>query len=406
MYSLFEKGVSLFARRAPQNSVRIVGYDAQTVTDLYRFKLKNNFKFIDVTDPKIFRGVSVEHYLGSLEHSGLGMTTMRPSFARFLKSKGYTCLDDLSPAEKKAIMEAHVHGYSLTKGNSTKVAHSYSYSASVALCFGIDAARKSNFPETSIIGIARKFCSKTAWNVEYDPLSIHGEEQGTSIFSYQCEAIVPYLFSPIHHCIVVNQKQPDMIHLDDLKQAKRFDVSESSILELSIIPAEKIKKYQHLEIDKVIAYDDFVTYVCENNNQKDPKAIELYEKYKSILKEQTALIDVSLCERDQWVNVASAVAPKTYTCISAHTNGFTIELPTKNGGVFVANISNIEAVMYLAPLFEADPRLTLEQVKHGEVPCALNYLTESVIRKNKDLVCQTGLEKCIEEEQNPTINLS
>lgn len=62
--------------------------------------------------------------------------------------------------------------------------------------------------------------------------------------------------------------------------------------------------------------------------------------------------------------------------------------------------------MYLAPLFEADPRLTLEQVKHGEVPCALNYLTESVIRKNKDLVCQTGLEKCIEEEQNPTINLS
>lgn len=96
--------------------------------------------------------------------------------------------------------------------------------------------------------------------MQYDPLTLYGDEQGTSVFSYQCKRIVPYLFSPMNHCIVVNQKLPNMIHLDDLKQAKRFDVVEQSILELNIIPAEKIKKYQQLEIDKIIAYDDL--FLC------------------------------------------------------------------------------------------------------------------------------------------------
>ncbi|KTD41097.1 hypothetical protein [Legionella parisiensis] len=404
MYGLFEKGLSLFARRTVQNGVRVVGYDSYTVADLQKFKLKHNFKFMEVSEPTIYRGVSVEHYLGSLDRSGLGITTMRPSFARYLKSKGYTCLDDLSSAEKKEIIDSHVNGYSLTKGN-TKVVHSFTYSPSVALCFGIDAAKNSNFPEMSIISVARKICSKTAWDVEYD-IALDGEEFGTSCFSYQNETVVPHLLLPINHCIVLNQKKSGFIHLDDLRQAKRFDVSEQSILDLSIIPAEKIKKYEQLEIDKVIAYDDFVTYVSENNNQADQKAIELYEKYKSIQNEQVALIDASFCSRDLWVNIASEVAPKSYSCISAHTDGFTIELPTKSGGVSIVNISNIEAILCLSPLFEADPFLTLEQVKNGAVPCALNYLTESVIRKNKELVCRTGLEQCIEEEQQRMVNLS
>ncbi|MCE0724004.1 MULTISPECIES: hypothetical protein [Legionella] len=408
MYGLYELGVSLFSRRATLNAVRITGaaYDSHNVVALQRFKQKHNFKFIEVTDPTIFRGISVEHYLGSFDRPGLGISAMRPSFARFLKSKGYTCLDDLSPLEKQEIIEAHVHGFSLFKGN-TKVAHSFTYCPSVALGFGLDAAKKSNFPSISLISVATKVCSKTAWDVEYDQ-PFDGEDRGTSIFAYQCETIVPHLHLPISHCIVVNQKASGIIQLDDLRQAKRFDVSESSILELSIIPREKMKKYQQLEVDKVIAYDDFATYVCESKDPKhikDTKAAELYEKYKSIFKEQTALVNLSPCERDLWVNVAREVAPKAYTCISAHTDGFTIEAPAKSGGVLTIAISNMEALICLAPLFEKDPTLTLDQIKNGKVPCALNYLTESVIRKNKELVCQTGLEKCVDEVEIQKLNL-
>ncbi|HHF7375648.1 hypothetical protein [Legionella bozemanae] len=404
MQSMLERYGFSFAGRTALSSVRLTGaaFDSHNITALQLFKQKHNIKLVEATAPTIYRGVSVEHFLGSFDRPGLGVTAMRPSLARLMKAKRYTCLEDFSPAEKKEITEAHVKGYSLTKGN-TKVAHSFSYCPSVALGFGIDAAKKSNFPGISLIGAACKVYDK--WDVEYDSLTLDGEEQGTSIFSYQCETIVPHLRFPINHFILVNQKASNMIHLDDLRQAKRFDVPEPSIVRLSIIPAEIMRKYQQLEIDKVIAYDDFVTYVHEHNNPKDPKAIELYEQYKSILKEQAALVNLPLCERDLWVNIASEVAPKTYSCITAHEEGFTIELPAKSGGVLAITISNIQAVICLAPLFEKDPTLTLDKIKNGEVPCALNYLTESVIRKNKDLICETALEQCVEEERR-IMNLS
>ncbi|MCE0724005.1 MULTISPECIES: hypothetical protein [Legionella] len=405
IFGLCEVGASLFARKGGlKKAVKIIGsaYESHNVSALQQFKQIYNFKFIEVTEkPIIYRGVSVEHFLGCLDYPGLGIKAMRPKFARFLKSKGYTCVDDLSPSEKSEIVESHVHGFSLFKGN-TKAAHSFTYCPSVALGFGLDAAKKSYFPKISLISIATKVCSKTAWDVEYDQ-PFDGEERGTSIFSYQCETIVPHLHLPISHCIVVNQKESGIIQLDDLRQAKRFDVSESSILELSVIPTEKMKRYQQLEIDKVIAYDDFVTYVCESQDPQDikaAKAAELYEKYKSILKEQAALVNMPICERELWINVAKEVAPKAYTCISAHTDGFTIEAPAKSGGVLTITISNMEALICLAPLFEKDPTLTLDQIKNGEIPSALNYLTESVIRKNKDLICQTGLEQCVVEQED------
>ncbi|KTD41095.1 hypothetical protein [Legionella parisiensis] len=409
IYGLCET-VSLFARRGGlKNVVKIIGnaYDSHNVTALQLFKQKHNIKLVEVTEPTIYRGISVEHFLGCLDRPGLGIKAMRPLLARFLKAKGYTCLDDLSPSEKKEIIESHVQGYSLFKGN-TKAAHSFTYCPSVALGFGLDAAKKSKFEKISLISITKKFCSKIAWDVEYDD-PFDGEERGTSIFSYQSETIVPLLPAPINHCIVISQKEPGVIQLDDLRQAKRFDTPESSIPALSIIPVEIMKKYQQLEIDKVIAFDDFVTYVLDSQDPKDlkdAKAAELYKKYKSILKEQAALVNFPPCERDLWVNIASEVAPKTYSCITAHEEGFTIELPAKSGGVLTINISNIEALIFLAPLFEKDPSLTLDKIKNGEVPCALNYLTESVIRKNKDLICQTGLEQCVvKQEENQKLAL-
>ncbi|AWN74506.1 hypothetical protein LEAN103870_07715 [Legionella anisa] len=409
MYGLYEFGASFFGRRAALSAVRITGaaYDSHNIVALELFKKKHNINLVEVTVPSIYRGVSVEHYLGCLDRPGLGISAMRPNFARYLKSKGYTCSEDLSPSEKKELIEKHVKGFSLVKGN-TKLAHSFTHCPSVAFGFGLDAAKKSNFPNISLIGVAAKALGIQAWDVEYDPLTIEGEEFGTSIFSYQCETIVPHLHLPINQCIVINQKTSGMIQLDDLRQAKRFDVSESSILELSIIPIEKMKKYQQLEIDKVIAYDDFATYVIESKDPKDiknAKAAELYANYKGILKAQAALVNLPLCERDLWINVASTVAPNTYTCISAHTDGFTIELPAKSGGALTITISNIEAIICLAPLFEKDPTLTLDQIKNGELPCALNYLTESVIRKNQDLICQTGLEQCVEHEENQKLAL-
>ncbi|HHF7366471.1 TPA: hypothetical protein ACPSKY_001587 [Legionella bozemanae] len=411
MQSMLERFGFSYAGRSAVSSVRILpgaAFGSENIALFDQFRTKHNIKFVESTDPTIYRGLSVEHFLGSFGYPGLGATTMRPSLARLMKAKGYTCLDDLSSAEKKEITEAHVNGFSLTKGN-TKVAHSFSYCPSVALGFGIDAAKKSIFPSISLIAVARNVGNK--WDVDYgeDVPSLDGqEEQGTSIFSYQCEAIVPHLFA-LDRCILVNRKASNMIHLDELRNAKRFDTPQSSILELSIIPEETMKKYQQLEIDKVIAYDDFASYVIESKDPKDIKALkaaDLYEKYRSILKEQAALVSLPICERDLWINIASEVAPKTYSCITAHEEGFTIELPAKSGGVFVINVSNMEAAICFAPLFEKDPTLTLDKIKNGEVPCALNYLTESVIRKNKDLVCQTGLEQCVEQEQNRMLTLS
>lgn len=398
-----------FARRATQNFVRIAGsaYDSHTVSALRHLKQKHKIEFLVTNKPTIYRGLSVEHCLGSLDYPGLGLSAMRVSLARLLKAKGLTCTDDLTPKQKKEIIDSHVTGYSLTKGN-TKVAHSFTYCPTVALGFGLDAAKKSNFPGFTLIGAAYKEICTHAWDVEYDPLTSEGEEFGTSIFSYQCETIVPHLSFPINHCIIINQKSSDIIHLDDLTQAKRLDVIGDSLPELSIIPLEKMKEYQQLEIEKVLVFDDFVSYVSEGTDAEklDPvKAAELYDKYKNILKKQAKLIHLSQYERDLWVSVASEVAPKRYTCISAHEDGFTLEVPAKNGGVLTIDISNIQAIICLAPLFEKDPSLTLDQIKNGQVPCALNYLTECILRKNKDLICQAGLEKCIIEDSTPKIQM-
>ncbi|HHS8495752.1 TPA: hypothetical protein ACTUYC_002679, partial [Legionella anisa] len=374
-----------FTRKVAKNFVRITGsaYDSHNVSALQRLKQKHNVKLVETNKPTIYRGISVEHCLGSLDYPGLGITAMRASLARLLRSKKYTCVEDLSPSDKSEIIKAHVNGFSLVKGN-TKVAHSFTYCPSVALGFGLSAAKKSIFPNTSLIGIATKAFGIQAWDVEYDLPNIAGEEFGTSIFSYQCETIVPHLSVPINHCIIVNQKSSDMIHLDDLTQAKRLDITGEEMLELSIIPAEKMKKYQQLEIEKVIAFDDFITYVCKTDPQKIDhlKAAELYEQYKNISKKQAELVNLPRYERDLWVSVASEVAPKKYTCISAHEDGFTLEVPAKSGGVITIEISDIQAMICLAPLFEKDPALTLDQVKNGELPCALNYLTECVLRKN------------------------
>ncbi|KTD43976.1 hypothetical protein Lpar_0516 [Legionella parisiensis] len=408
MQGLLERyGFSFAGRTALSSSVRITGsaFDSHNTTALQLFKRKHNIKLVEGTVPAIYRGISVEHFLGSLDRPGLGVTAMRPSLARLMKARGYTRWGDFSHDEKMEIRDAHVRGYSFTKGN-TKVAHSFTYCPSVALGFGIDAAKKSNFPGISLIGVACKVHDKL--DVEYD-IALDGEEFGTSIFSYQCETIVPHLCLPMNHFILVNQKNSNMIHLDELRQAKRFDAPESSILELSIIMEEAMKKYQRLEIDKVIAFDDFATYVNESQDPQDVKALkaaDLYEQYRSIWKEQTALVNLPLCERDLWINIASEVAPKAYSCITAHEDGFTIEAPAKSGGILTITISNTEALIFLAPLFEKDPSLTLDTIKNGEVPCALNYLTESVIRKNKDLICETGLERCVEEEQSRIVSLS
>lgn len=123
------------------------------------------------------------------------------------------------------------------------------------------------------------------------------------------------------------------------------------------------------------------------------------------MEKQSQFIHLSQYEKDLWVSVASEVAPKRYTCISAHEEGFTLEVPAKSGGVLTIDISNIQAIICLAPLFEKDPSLSLDQVKNGELPCALNYLTECVLRKNKDLICQTGLEKFTIEESTPKIQM-
>ncbi|CAM2944233.1 Uncharacterised protein [Legionella steigerwaltii] len=391
---------SFFERSATHNSLRIVGaaYDSHNVSALRLFKQKHGIRLIAENKPTIFRGFSVEHCLGSLDYPGLGVRAMRPSLARFLKAKGLTCTEDLSPVLKRELMDAHVNGFSIIKGN-TKVAHSFTYCPSVALGFGLDAAKKSKFPGIALIGAAYKVLCNDAWDVEYD-IALDGEEYGTSIFSYQCETIVPHLSFPMNHCIIINQKSSNMIHVDDLTQAKKIDVTGQSIFELSIIPSEKMKQYQQLEIDKVIAFDDFATYVSENSQNIDIlKADELYAKYKNILKKQSELLGLPLYERDLWVSVANEVAPKTYTCISAHKDGFTLEVPAKSGGVLTIAISNVQATICLAPLFEKDPTLTLDQIKNGEIPCALNYLTECVLRKNKDLICQTGLEQCIEQDK-------
>jgi hypothetical protein len=335
MQGLFELGASFFGRRA-QNGVRITGaaYESHNINNLQLLKQKHNLKFInenDTTKTTIYRGVSAEHFLGSA-YPGLGVSTMRPSFAHYLQSKRHTFVDDLSPSEKKEITDAHVKGFSLIQGN-TKIAHSYSYNPSVALGFGIDAARKSNYPEFPIV-IASNVAESQAWDVTYDPFGIDGEHSGTSIFAYQNETILPYLISPPHHCIVVNQKERNCIQLDELKQAKRFDAA----FDLSTLTPETIRKHQQLEIDKVIAYDDFIQQVNKSGNPNDSKAIELYEKYKSILKEQSTLVNMSLCKRELWVSIAGAVAPKTYNCISANADGFTIELPKKDGRLVVSFI--------------------------------------------------------------------
>ncbi|KTD43040.1 hypothetical protein [Legionella parisiensis] len=395
-----------FARNVP-NFVKLKGaaYDSHTVSALRLLKQNHNIQFIKRSKPTIYRGISVEHCLGSLDYPGLGITTMRASLARFLKTNGILCLDDLNPSQKKELIDSHVNGYSFTKGN-TKIAHSFTYCSSVALGFGLDASKKSNFPGIILIGAAYKDSCTQAWDVEYDPPDLDGEF-GTSIFSYQCETIVPHLSFPINHCIIINQKSSDMIHLDDLTQAKRLDVTGESILELDIIPSEKMKKYQQLEIEKVIAFDDFATYVCRNASKTvDPaQAAELYEKYRNISKKQAELVSFPLFERDLWVSVASEVAPKKYTCISAHEEGFTLEVPAKCGGVLTIDISDIEAIICLAPLFEKDPTLTLDQVKNGALPCALNYLTECILRKNKDLICQSGLEQCVEDKENQKVKV-
>lgn len=401
MKSLIEFSAAFFSKnQALKKSVKIAGlaYGPENVAAVQKFKSINKFNFIDETDQAtIYRGGPVEYYLGSSDQPVLGPTAMRPGLARYLKNKKYTCIEDLSNDEKKEIMDKHVHGLSLLHGN-TKIALSFSSCPSVALTFGIHAAKSSNFPKTSIIGVTKNVC-KFGWGVNYNKPNLFDEHVGNSFFTYQCETIVPFLISPMDHCIVVNQKQSDIIQLDDLTQAKRFDASEHSILELSTISPEKMKKYQQLEIDKVIAYDDFGIYISGDKDPNDSKAIELYEKYKSLAKEQAALFNLPLCKKDQWINIAYTVAPKTYSCIYADHDGFTIELPTKIGGLLGTRVSNMKAMILLAPLFEADPTLTLEQVKNGVVPSALNYLTESVIRKNKGLICQTGLEKCVEEEQ-------
>ncbi|PWY57684.1 hypothetical protein DGG96_00900 [Legionella qingyii] len=392
-----------------RNSIQIRGaaYEPHNVSALQSFKQKHSINLFDATDNIIYRGLSVEHCLGCLDRPGLGISAMRPGLARFLKAKGLTCAEDLSPSEKKELMDLHVNGYSLTKGN-TKIAHSFTYCPSVAMGFGLDAAKKSNFPGITLIGAVYKVCDLQAWDVEYDPTNMEGEDCGTSMFSYQCETIVPHLISPINQCVVINQKTPGIVHLDDLTQAKRFDVIGPSTFERTISSAEKMKIYQQLEIDKVIAFDDFATYFSQSTDPieiKHLKAAELYENYKSILKKQAALVDLPFYERDLWVNVASEVAHQNYTCISAHKDGFTIEVPAKSGGVLIINLSDIEAIICLAPLFEKDPSLTLDQVKNGIVPCALNYLTECAIRKNKDLICQNSLKQCVMEEENPTMTM-
>ncbi|KTD41096.1 hypothetical protein Lpar_2413 [Legionella parisiensis] len=406
MQSLLERFGFSYASRRAIGSVRITGtaWDSHNIAALEQFKQRHSIKLVEATVPIIFRGTSVEHFLGSFGYPGLGATTMRPGFARLMKAKGYTCMEDFSASEKKEITDAHVKGYSLIKGN-TKVAHSFSYCPSVALGYGLDAAKKSNFPGISLVGAACNVYNK--WDVEYDE-ALDGVQYGTSPYSYQYETMVPFLLT-LNHCVVVNQKASNMIHLDELRQAKRFDAPESSIVDFSIIPEETMKKYQRLEIDKVIAYDDFVSYVLKSKDPKDIKALkaaDLYEQYRSISKEQAVLVCLPLFERDLWINIASEVAPKTYSCITAHEDGFIIELPAKSGGIFVINVSDIEATICLAPLFEKDPSLTLDTIKNGEVPCALNYLTESVIRNNKDLICETGLERCVDEEQSRILTLS
>ncbi|KTD02933.1 hypothetical protein [Fluoribacter gormanii] len=392
-----------FTCSSVRNSVRIRGaaYEPHNVSALHNFKLRHGIKLFEATEKIIYRGLSVEHCLGSLDRPGLGISAMRPGLARFLKAKGLTCTEDLSPSERTELMGSHVNGYSLTKGN-TKIAHSFTYCPSVAMGFGLDAAKKSNFPGIALIGAAYKAYNLQAWDVEYDATNLEGEECGTSMFSYQCETIVPHLIFPINQCVIINQKTPGIVDLDDLTQAKRFDIIGQTTFERNISSAEKMKIYQQLEIDKVIAFDDFATYFSLSTDPieiKHLKAAELYEHYKSILKKQAALVNLPLYERDLWMNVASAVAPQRYTCISAHKDGFTIEVPARSGGVLTINLSDIEAIICLAPLFEKDPSLTLDQVKSGSVPCALNYLTECAIRKNKDLICQNGLKQCVEEEE-------
>ncbi|MBA3537246.1 MAG: hypothetical protein H0T84_11660 [Tatlockia sp.] len=385
-------------------------YDEDTIAAIRKLKRQHNIQLIKSGSDEqvVYRGVSVGHFLGSLERPGLGTATMRVGIAKYMLEKGYNSLAELSSSEIESIINEHVDGFSAKKGNTKDKANSFTYCPSVALGFGIDAAKKTSFPLTTLIVETPAFDNLHHWKVTYDLPTEDGDPRGTSSYSYQHEALIAHAPLPLRNCVVIKRNLENYLHVNELANAKIYtsslyeDAANQSLIQSPDL-ALSLHKYQELEIQKAIAFDDLIRYAFIESAD-DFKAMDLFQNYNNIRKEQARLINLPHNEKNRWIEVANEVAPNAYSVISCDENGFTIELPGQNSKDIVATISNIQASILFAPLFEMDPSLTLDQIKNGEIPEAINYMVESVIRSKQNLVDLSALKELVisEKAQNPT----
>lgn len=373
-------------------------HDYESIQSIVKFKNRHNIDF-DLESKQtgfIYRGVSVEHMLGSLCIPGLGIAAMRLGLARHMKAKGYKSLDEICPEEKEELANTHVHGFSLTKGNLKDKANSFTYCPHVAFSFALSAANKTIFPGMTLIGAINKKYVGDCWDIvydEYDPIS--GQERGTSIFSYQHETMVPFSLLPIQHYFITKHESPTCLHADEFTQGKIIEVPSSHSQHFT-----NALECQALEIQKVLAYYDFATMAFTDNAKKD-QVMQLFKIYNEIRLEQTRLLNLQHGEKDAWIKIANEIVPYSYnSIIQADEKGFIIEIPSTTGEVIEKRISNAQALILFSPLFEKAPTLTLDQIKNGDIPVALDYMVESFVRNNAEIIKLSVLEENISSKSS------
>ncbi|MBA2709398.1 MAG: hypothetical protein H0U57_02210 [Tatlockia sp.] len=369
-------------------------YDESTTGKIRKLCVKNNIELIQTQSKKnLYRGVCVEHYLGSKDRPGLGLVAMRAGLARYLMAKKIN-LAELEPSDIDDMVRKHVLGFS--KGGNTKdKANSFTRSPYIAAGFGLDSSLATKYPLLTIITATPVHDNFLNWPVAYD--------ESLSYYEYQLESLVPFETLPLQNVALIKRHKNDFLHVNDLVNAKNYPSSLfSDELAQSFIQSTQftdyVHSYQELEVKKVIAFDDLVRY-SSSEIKDNLKACELFQAYNSIRSEQVNLINFPLDEKSRWIEIASAIAPLSYNVIDADELGIKVKLPIVDGSEIIEIFSNLDASLLFAPLLEADPSLTLEQIKNGEVPAALNYMVENTIRKYKTQVDLSALENSIEDEK-------
>lgn len=369
-----------------ENSTKLAKLCAKHKVDLVPKKPQEN----------VFRGVCVEHYLGSKTRPGLGLTAMRPGLARFLQANN-TDVFRLDDSDREDFTRSHVVGYSSGGGNTKDKANSFTRSPYVGICFGVDASRSTKYPSVTLLSATPIHPNLMHWPVIYDG----NIEQ----FSDQCETLIPFDCLPLEHIVLIKREKDYFLNLNDLQNANTYTSSvfhEHSKIISSTDFTRYVQIYQELEIKKVIAFDDYVRYISLDSPDTI-KADSLFQIYKQTREEQAKLLPFCSDEKERWIAIAREIAPTSYNALEADEEGFTIILPGQDGSKLVKKVSNIDATLQFAPLFEASPNLTLEKIKNGEILEAGNYLVESVVRENKALVDFSELNRAIEDNK-PLLN--